>query len=303
MSTSIFLGYPPENIKNWIINNYKPAEPDMLATPLHFTANEDNSSVSLICYDEIDTYDICDSWCELEYSMTGKDSDWSDYTTGQVINLNKGKTVYFRAKQGNVEGNPNLNGFTQYDDWGDGYCTLLKYHFFKMEGSIKADGNIQFLLENTGTKMDVPGECYTNMFSYCTSLTQAPSILPAMTLANGCYHSMFSNCTSLIQAPELPATTLANYCYSDMFYNCESLTTAPELPAETLVSNCYNYMFNGCSILNNINVSFTDWDKVYNPTLQWLFIVASEGTFTCPADLPEERGESYIPEGWTIVRK
>ena len=83
MSTSIYLGMPPPKIKEWIEKNYKPAEPevDMTTVPLHFTANEDGSSVSLVCYDDVDTY-FCDSWCEFEYSMTGKDDDWSGYTVG-----------------------------------------------------------------------------------------------------------------------------------------------------------------------------------------------------------------------------
>lgn len=33
------------------------------------------------------------------------------------------------------------------------------------------------------------------------------------TMANYCYSNLFSGCTSLIQAPELPATTLSPYCY------------------------------------------------------------------------------------------
>jgi hypothetical protein len=49
MATNIFLGMPPPKIKEWIINNYKP---DMTKVPLHFTANEDGSSVSLVCFDD-----------------------------------------------------------------------------------------------------------------------------------------------------------------------------------------------------------------------------------------------------------
>ena len=149
------------------------------------------------------------------------------------------KTVYFKAKQGNVEGNPNLNGLCIDEDI---------YHYFVIKGSIKADGNIQFLLENTGTKMDVPMFCYNRMFQNCTSLTQAPT-LPATTLADGCYANMFSSCTSLIQAPALPAETLADYCYNSMFYDCSSLTQAPELPAKTLAHYCYFYMFCNCTSL------------------------------------------------------
>jgi hypothetical protein len=183
MATQIYLGYPPENIKKWIIDNYKP---DMTKVPLHFTANEDNSSVSLVCFDDWDMSDFTDSWVKLDYSMDGKtwqtyiDPDSEDETLhrGKVINLNKDETVYFRATLGDVEGNPNLNGFVREEG--------MILHYFVMEGSIKADGNIQFLLENTGTKMDVPDYCYSNMFYSCTSLTQAPE-LPATTLADNCY--------------------------------------------------------------------------------------------------------------------
>ena len=242
MATNIFLGFPPENIKQFIIENYGPKEDPMLKVPLHFTANEDSSSVSLVCWND-KMYDFIDSWCKLDYSMDGKswntyiDPDSEDETLhrGKVINLNKGETVYFKAILGNAEGNPNLDGFAYYDD----EFGLIKWHYFVMKGSIKADGNIQFLLENTGTKTDVPDFCYYNIFcnyeDYNTALTQAP-VLPATTLADRCYDSMFLNCSSLTQAPALPATTLADRCYENMFNGCTSLTKAPELPAETLAN-------------------------------------------------------------------
>ena len=90
--------------------------------------------------------------------------------------------------------------------------------------------------------------CYNNMFYGCTSLTTAPE-LPAITLDSNCYQSMFENCTSLTTAPELPATTLDYLCYGRMFKGCTSLTTAPELPATALGGYCYNYMFEGCTSL------------------------------------------------------
>jgi hypothetical protein len=235
----------------------------MLKVPLHFTAEQDGSSVSFVCYNPtVNNWkgELTDSWCEVEYSMTGKDDDWQPYIdpnsedeilhNGKVINLNKGETVYFKAKQGNVKENPNLNGFAQYDEKIE---DIIKYHYFILKGSIKAAGNIQFLLENTGTKMEVPDYCYYGMFynypeEYNTALTQAP-LLPATTLANRCYDGMFQNCTSLTQAPELPAETLITFCYRNMFSNCTSLTQAPELPAETLNGCCYQNMFEGCTSL------------------------------------------------------
>jgi hypothetical protein len=40
MATSIYLGNPPENIRKWIEENYKPTEPEETYNgPLCFTAN------------------------------------------------------------------------------------------------------------------------------------------------------------------------------------------------------------------------------------------------------------------------
>ena len=140
------------------------------------------------------------------------------------------------------------------------------------------------------------------MFQGCKSLTQAPE-LPATTLASECYYHMFYSCTSLTQAPStLPATTLASGCYDYMFYNCKALTSAPELPARTLYSYCYEYMFYNCTNLNSINVNFSAWNPS-TATANWVRNVSSSGTFTCPADLPETYGVSYMPTGWTIMRK
>ena len=94
--------------------------------------------------------------------------------------------------------------------------------------------------------------CYYGMFERCTSLTSAPKVLPATTLADYCYYKMFSGCTSLKSAPKvLPATTLASGCYMQMFFGCTSLTSVPKLPATELADNCYNCMFKGCTSLTS----------------------------------------------------
>jgi hypothetical protein len=60
-------------------------------------------------------------------------------------------------------------------------------------------------------------------------------------------------------------------------------------------------MFENCVNLNDINVNFSVWST--SQVYRWVGDVSSSGTFTCPADLPEEFGESRIPTGWTVVRK
>ena len=143
--------------------------------------------------------------------------------------------------------------------------------------------------------------CYSNMFDGCTSLTTAPE-LPATTLAYECYSYMFDGCTSLTTAPELPATTLASSCYQYMFKGCTSLTTSPVLPATTLISNCYRYMFLDCTSLNNVTSYADSIGDGVEYTFNWLYNVASSGTFhnlgsaTYPTDV------SGIPSGWTEVK-
>ena len=225
---SIFLGEPPANIKQWIIEHYAPPTP--VSGPLCFTAEQDGSSVSLIGWND-DMYEQIDIFASLQYSTDN--STWQEWD-GRVINLAAGQKVYIKAL------NPNPNGMAKNDG--------MQYHKFIFEGKIAASGNIQYLLEDTGSRTDVPAYAYDYMFSGCTSLASAPE-LPATTLANNCYSGMFSSCTNLTQAPALPATTLADYCYGDMFSNCTSLTSAPELPATTLDYGCYSGMFNGCTSL------------------------------------------------------
>jgi hypothetical protein len=86
MATSIYLGYPPENIKKWIEEHYKEPEVDMLKVPLTFTAKEPNSSVA---------FDIGAG----EYVTSFDGQTWNDYTSSTEIELlNINDKVMFRAK-------------------------------------------------------------------------------------------------------------------------------------------------------------------------------------------------------------
>ena len=138
--------------------------------------------------------------------------------------------------------------------------------------------------------------CYGGMFGECYSLASAPA-LPATTLANYCYSSMFENCTALTAAPALPATTLAEGCYRRMFVGCTSLKIAPKLPAETLAEECYYEMFRVCSNLNSVRCSATDI-SASECTKDWLYGVASTGTFGKVNSASWTTGNSGIPTGW-----
>ncbi|MCQ2751871.1 MAG: cell wall-binding repeat-containing protein [Coriobacteriales bacterium] len=151
--------------------------------------------------------------------------------------------------------------------------------------------------------------CYSKMFYNCMSLAVAPN-LSSIILDDGCYSEMFALCTSMSKAPDvLPADSLTPYCYDRMFYKCWNLTAAPELPAQILEEGCYLEMFSHCSSLKYIKVHFLLWDEhpkdfpapAFYETTNWLLSVAEKGTFVCTSTLDRnQRGESYIPGGWTI---
>lgn len=142
--------------------------------------------------------------------------------------------------------------------------------------------------------------CYNQMFRGCRSLTATPD-LPVTTVEEGCYYGMFYNCSNLEEAPSiLPALKLANNCYYQMFYNCPKLTTAPELPAKTLVLGCYNMMFRGCYALNFIKALFTSRPTSSN-CMSWVNSVAATGTFVKADDATwDVSGNNGIPNGWTV---
>ena len=89
--------------------------------------------------------------------------------------------------------------------------------------------------------------------------------------------------------------------YNNMFKDCTSLTDAPEIMLSSAnSSNCMINMFNGCTSLSSVTVHFKTWPTGIQLNY-WLNGVAPTGIFRCPAELPDERGNGRIPEGWTKV--
>lgn len=210
MGTEVYLGMPPPSVVAWI-----KAERDRKG-PLFFEANEVGASVAMLCWDDYN-YQQTDLKCHLQYS-TDKMATWATYD-GSIVDLDDctDNRVYFRADPNN----PNTGGFYKEDPDNEEVWT----HYFKTDKSVKAGGNIQFLLESTGTRTDVPEWGFSWLFGYQTYDVEIGDYI--------------FNCSSLTSAPALPATTLALKCYYNMFGGCTSLTIAPILPAIILANNCY----------------------------------------------------------------
>ena len=245
---------------------------------LCFTAKADQSMLRLSQFGNPDSIN-------LQTSFDGK--SWTPYNVGDVITINSGEKVYFKAVGQN----------------GRMAISPENYHKFDFIGEFEASGNVNSLLEEdeeTARTMSLENRqfCYAYLFSG-TTLTTAPE-LPAITLAYGCYAMMFQGCTSLTKAPELPAEELADFCYYCMFSGCTSLTQAPELPAGDLVNSCYAYMFQGCTSLNYVSVGFYNWEQ--NATDSWL--PENTGRFVCIQTLIDnttERSTSTVPSSWEMV--
>ena len=48
--SNIFLGYPPENVKQWIIDDYNRKQEEKLKIPLCFEAVDAGATIALKCY-------------------------------------------------------------------------------------------------------------------------------------------------------------------------------------------------------------------------------------------------------------
>ena len=235
--------------QNWTrVNEGAPAVDDP-NKPLMLRAIEDNSSVTLTKNGTLSN----------TYQTSTNGTDWTDYTLGTKIILNKGESVYFRcSNHPTTQDDSNHVQFVmtgKVEAWHNAY-SMISSDFSSAGGSVGSYGMFR-LFRGCASLTKAPlllnalsPHCYASMFHGCKSLTSAPQ-LPATTLADRCYYSMFYGCTSLTSAPQLPATTLADRCYYSMFYGCTSLTSAPQLPATTLAEYCYGYMFEGCTSLTS----------------------------------------------------
>ena len=140
------------------------------------------------------------------------------------------------------------------------------------------------------------------MFDGCSELESMPVLLSGeQGTSLQKYLFAFRNCKKLKNVNPLPDVRSYANMYAQMFRNCTSMTDAPEIMLSSATAlNCMIYMFEGCTSLSSVTVHFKTWPQV-SYLNNWLSGVAPTGIFRCPAELPDERGNGRIPEGWTKV--
>lgn len=224
----------------------------------------------------------------IQYQLN--DGEWttirSSSITGTQINVQLGDTLRFRGNEKTYDG-----------AWFDSTVEFEVY------------GNIMSLISSTNypNVFDFVGEdsysTFDGLFSNCQNITDAGDlVLPATGLSYRNYVVMFAGCSKMKTAPKiLPAPILVQNCYDQMFNGCSSLETAPILPAESLVANCYSMMFFNCSKLNYIKCFAKNGLFSSNTLTNWVYKVASTGTFVKNPSASWRIGASGIPSGWTIT--
>ena len=95
---NIFLGYPPENVKQWIIDDYNRKQEEKLKIPLCFEAVDARATIALRCNGN--------NLKNVTFQTSTDGQNWTDYTYGTNITLaktdDKTDKVYFRAKTDNT---------------------------------------------------------------------------------------------------------------------------------------------------------------------------------------------------------
>lgn len=221
----------------------------------------------------------------LEYSTDGVNWTTADPNAPFSLLVPAGANVYMRGT------NSSLNEKT-----------------INMDVNHTVGGNVYSLLDKAtyaSRTTSVGDNEFTRLFQGNTHLVSAADLNfgNVTTLSNYCYSYMFLNCTSLSEAPSiLPAATLEYSCYTNMFAGCTNLATAPELPATTLSAfACYNNMFVVCESLTSVKIGVTTWNT--SNTSNWLKDVSASGTIYAPtgSDIANYSGASGVPSGWTVV--
>lgn len=179
----------------------------------------------------------CGNPDEISLQFKINNGEYQDYDL-DWISLADGETISLQAKYEN-------KSFSK--SFSDYYTFIIIPENEEEGATVSVSGNIMSLLSHSEPSETIPAYCFSQLFSNCDILTDAHELqLPVTTLAENCYEFMFSYCTSLTQAPDLPATTLAESCYYSMFGGCISLTKAPVMSATSLAKKCCEYMFNEC---------------------------------------------------------
>lgn len=241
---------------------------------------------------------------------------WSNLQVGQTSpSINRGESILWKASSLSVStdtgigiirpsASARVEGNVMSLIYGDNFIDQISIpNNFQLRRLFSGATNIISAENMVIPATTLRKQCYSGMFQGCTNMTTPPKKIgdTAITWSGGDYvmSDMFNGCSSLTTAPELPALNLTTACYWYMFEGCTSLLESPILPATTLASQCYQGMFNGCSNLSTITCLAA---SPSNYTNYWVTgVQTTSGTFYKNPSATWSRGNSAVPNNWTIV--
>ena len=123
---NIFLGNPPKNIRQWIINDYNRKQEEKRKTPLCFEAVDPGATIALKCNGG--------NLKSAAFQTSTDGNAWTDYAYETGITLiNAGDKVYFRAKADNTS---IVRDYSNY----------LQFTTTQSAKKVKVSGNVMSLL-------------------------------------------------------------------------------------------------------------------------------------------------------------
>ena len=250
--------------------------------PVNFTPFDKDKPLTLTAV-EISTVKITKNGNPTAFNLLYKknNGEWTQYSLDTIIDLNEGDFVQFK--------NITTNQFSTGNN---------DYYNFVMTGEIKASGNVQSLVNFSNT---ADWYAFRKLFQNCGSLIEAPTVLPAKHVSGYAYASMFGK-TSITNMPIMLAEDFGEEACYYMFEECP-IKYAKILDKKGLNGvSCFERMFNNCTLLNVIEVDFTEWDTVNgnNEHKDWCSGIDSSGTFLKKPELTKTFDNNRIKPSWNV---
>lgn len=249
-------------------------------------------------------YCTADNWLD--------ERNWNVCGEGNtVIYINQGQHIYWRSTVADGVSADSTGGvntrltprFISTDLNGD-----------QIGGKIELSGDFSSLFQNaiiiaTSNGATVKRMKYTylcvSMFQNCKNIVLANKLDIGKVLSvEQCLNNLFNYCTSLIDGPTItcpsPNQAFAGYwCYGAVFNNCTNLLEG-RIYIKWFYTNAFPYIFNGCTRIKKI-ISYIQYP--FNggtmPCAGWLNAASSTGDIYNLGGYAFPNDINGIPPGWT----
>ena len=144
----------------------------------------------------------------------------------------------------------------RYQQEGPGLTGVILTNLFKNKSNL-IDASALII-----PMTDLKNSALKNMFQGCSNLEAPPRELPAKTLVGSvveCYRDMFSGCTKITQSPNIMATDISSDSFKYMFNGCTNLKVI-RMMSKTWTSGAFTDWVDGVAAEGTIYVNAANTD-------------------------------------------